>query len=232
MFFLDSIFLDKIMRTICSNNTEYVSLDIFDTILRRRCYKPSDVFSIVAKRVSNLVSSFILSDEEYRLLRLDAESKARRKAPSEEIEFDDIFRQLPFNDEIKSLLKDTELEVERELLFADPVMKQVLINLQQHTDAKFVLTSDMYLPESFIKSVLDKLYPEFKYERLFLSSSVKKTKTTGNLFLHVLDYLKIKPEQLLHIGDNSRSDVKTPQRLGINTLYYGFSEESRIKIVR
>ena len=225
----ESLWVNCLNNNIDSKSISHISLDIFDTILRRRCYKPSDVFSIVAKRVSNLVPSFILSDEEYRLLRLDAESKARRVTISEEIEFDDIFRQMPFNDDLRSLLKETELEVERDLLFADPVMKQVLINLQQHTDAKFVLTSDMYLPESFIKSVLDKLYPEFKYERLFLSSSVKKTKTTGNLFLHVLDYLKIKPEQLLHIGDNSRSDVKTPQRLGINTLYYGFSEESRIK---
>ena len=80
----------EICDIIECNQIQYISLDIFDTILRRKCYKPSDVFSIVAQKVSNLVPSFILSNEEYRLLRLDAEAKARRKAPSEEIEFDDI----------------------------------------------------------------------------------------------------------------------------------------------
>jgi predicted HAD superfamily hydrolase len=92
----------------------------------------------------------------------------------------------------------------------------------------------MYLPESFVRRVLEeKGYAG--YEKLYLSSKVGKTKSTGSLYSHILDDLSVRPEDILHIGDNKISDVQNAQRYGIKAVLYdnvidGFIEsDKRVK---
>ena len=69
-----------------------------------------------------------------------------------------------------------------------------------------VVTSDMYLSEDIIRRILTKNGFE-GYTNIFVSSEFGEKKRNGKLFKRVVDELRVKPKEILHIGDNIRSDV-------------------------
>ncbi|MBU1927770.1 hypothetical protein KKG77_02085, partial [bacterium] len=90
------------------------------------------------------------------------------------------------------------------------------------------LLSDMYLSTLQVQEVaLCKLNPRDTIFRIYMSNECTKTKATGNLFLHIMQELQITAQELLHIGDNQRSDIAIPQSFGIQTLYYGQNAQQK-----
>jgi len=82
---------------------------------------------------------------------------------------------------------------------------------------KIIIISDMYLDINTIKKILDKNgYSD--YYKLYLSSEIGLKKSTGNLFRYVLEDLGIKPNQLIHIGDNIKSDFIQAKRNKIQSI--------------
>ncbi|MGL4209278.1 MAG: hypothetical protein ACRCTY_07800, partial [Candidatus Adiutrix sp.] len=56
------------------------------------------------------------------------------------------------------------------------------------------------------------------FSALYLSSEVGLMKYYGEMFDHVLEKENIKPHEMLHIGDDEISDVKSPAKRGIATM--------------
>lgn len=80
------------------------------------------------------------------------------------------------------------------------------------------ISSDMYLPKWFIEEMLDRNgYRDYK--KLYLSSDVLKTKAKGDIFGLILGNEKIVAKDLLHIGDNYKSDVSNPRKFGIDAYH-------------
>ncbi|WP_368163946.1 HAD-IA family hydrolase [Aeromonas sp. R6-2] len=215
----NSQFITVLDNYLCNDNITHVSLDIFDTLLRRACDEPSWVFEESARRLLNRGLELPIEAEDYRFCRSEAEARARKLISGEEICFDDIFEQLPFSDEIKAALKVEELKVEREILYPDPIIQEVLIRAQLKNKL-IVFISDMYLPEVFLRDCIAVKCPKITYNYLFVSSSVGLTKQSGALFSHVVTQMELKPEQVLHIGDNPKADVQSAQRLGLASLHF------------
>ncbi|KAG4097277.1 hypothetical protein H8356DRAFT_1677411 [Neocallimastix lanati (nom. inval.)] len=92
----------------------------------------------------------------------------------------------------------------------------------------------MYLSKKFLEKVLKKCGYE-NYEHLFISSEYGKTKDSGLLFNVILKELNISPKDILHIGDNLRSDISKSREIGINSFHipkvveFLFETDTRIK---
>ena len=115
-------------------------------------------------------------------------------------------------------IRQKELELELKYC-SQRIFTKNLYELAVYTGKKVIFTSDMYLPPAFIKKMLDKCgYPEGSYE-LYLSCDLRKTKHTGSLFNHVIKDLKLKPEEILHIGDNRDSDYFAARKCGLKAFY-------------
>ena len=91
--------LKRLLRQI--DKVDVVSFDIFDTLLKRNVRHPKDVFNLVESKY-NAESSVELKD--FRSQRVLAECKARENATKEDITLDDIYTNLPYDQETSAKL--------------------------------------------------------------------------------------------------------------------------------
>jgi predicted HAD superfamily hydrolase len=213
--------------------TRVHSFDVFDTLITRKTATPYGVFVLMQHRLQRRADagaapfpSSIVS--RFPELRVKAERKARDAARPSEIAIDRIYDVLAasceLNEEITARLLAIELELEEEVVA--PVPENIRHLHQLAAEGKrVILVSDMYLSLDTVLSLLDKagvaLPPGTP---LYLSSEVGKTKAGGALFEHVLREEGINAGEMIHVGDNRRSDRLVPERLGIGTKYYAGAE--------
>lgn len=196
------------------DSVEYVSFDIFDTLIVRNINRPIDVFDVVEneynKKNKNKISDF-------RKKRVDIERKCRLKSKYEEVTIGEIYNQLEIAESgiDANLLMNIEQSVEVDLCQFNNNIKEIF-EYCKNKKKKIIITSDMYLDEITIKKILSK--NNIKYEKLFLSSVVRLTKETGNLFKYLLNDLGINPNNIIHIGDNENSDYRVPKKLKIKSI--------------
>jgi HAD superfamily hydrolase (TIGR01549 family) len=183
---------------------EIVSFDIYDTAIVRPYLEPSDVFLHV---------EHILNVPGYARERDLAEKNARARCRDEEIDADAIAGQM---DAKYRQAFEYELEFEKQIARCNASVHE-LYEYALKQGKRVVFVSDMYLPEANVRHVLS-VNGYSEYERLYLSSKHKKRKSTGALFRFMLDDLAMEPADVLHIGDNRRSDVQAPSALGITAL--------------
>lgn len=193
----ESINTKKIISQI--KDYDVVSFDIFDTLLKRNVKKPVDVFCYIEKKWNK--KGFCES-------RINAEMIAREKK-NREINIEDIYNEMPYD-----FIKE-ELEAESELLTINndifPIFKKCL-------ESKIVIiTSDMYLPETFIKNVLER-EGVVGYKNLYLSSTIGRTKKCGNLFEYIRNDIGY-DKSIIHIGDSIKSDYIVPKKYGIESIH-------------
>ena len=196
-----------------------ISFDLFDTLIKRDCYKPAELFCFIERKI----------DQEYGVkswfasARVQAEIAARNKSKAEEVSLDEIYNELslPFSSVSKEQIKQLEEEYEYESCQWNPLMKPVYEYCRNQGKRIFIIT-DIYLPEALIKRILWKL--EIQYEALFVSSTLKKMKRNGTLFREVLKLTGNHPSDILHIGDNRQSDYDMPKKLGIRAVHISKNE--------
>lgn len=204
-------YLKRLKKRI--DTVEYVSFDLFDTLIYRAVTKPTDVFKVVAGKLG-------VDPELFCIERCNAEKRAGLNSVSEEITLKDIY--MSFENEFgkkMEMMMSVEIECELALCYLNYEMHQIY-EYCLGKNKIVVLTSDMYLPEDVIIAMLDKCGIK-DYSKLFLSSKEKVKKSTGNLFKKVIEENIISDKRkLLHIGDNFKSDYFVPIRLGINAYLY------------
>ena len=195
------------------------SYDIFDTCLVRTCGEPKHVFDILAIHVLGRDSD-ISARKDFALIRMNAEKRARTeltKGENEEITLEDIYRFCNFNRittiDNKTIMR-MELDVEESVLLPVYKIKKEIDQLVLK-GKRIIYVSDMYLPEDFILKIL-KRFGFYINQNIYLSSSIRKTKSSGHLFDHILNRLNIKGANWVHTGDNKQSDYNIPKRKGIN----------------
>lgn len=188
------------------NNVKVVSFDIFDTLLSRPFSKPTDLFSYIEE------STGIYG---FKDLRVKAEKKARRRHRTQtDVTLDQIYEEL---DPKYNYLKQEELRYERKLLFPKTDAKKIYDEAVRQGKT-IIAVSDMYLPQDFLNEVLiEKGYT--KVSKVFVSNKENSCKGDGRLFQKVLETLRIKPNEMVHIGDNYDADKKAPEMLGIKACH-------------
>lgn len=182
-----------------------VSFDVFDTLLLRPYVKPEDLFGHMEVR-ENIPG--------FSKARITAEKRARAKIHPE-VTIEEIYDYI--DSKFRSYM-NLEMEYESVVLQQNPEMR-FLFDRILSDKKKIILISDMYLPSVFIDEVLENR--GFSgYEKLYVSGEHRKSKHSGDMFEHVLEDLGIGFRELVHIGDNKVSDIRTPERLGLTTVWY------------
>ena len=215
--------LDTIKTAISDPKTKVVSFDVFDTLLVRPFWYPTDLFFFLDKEIEEyLESSGVIY---FSSIRKDAEREAREKAlvaGREDVTLQEIYDRIEetgvFPKEAVRLLKQKEMELELRFCTARKSAKD-LVEFAVNKGKKIVATSDMYLPSAFIMKILKKNGYAGNIE-VFVSCETGVAKWTGNLYEHVLNQLHVSKDEFIHIGDNGKADVKIPRRLGIRAFPY------------
>lgn len=197
------------------------SFDVFDTCITRRYARPADLFYQLGLQLADRYKvSGDKSDFAIRFVenRIHAERTANRSAAfRESATLQEIYTKfdytgLPGIDSEE--LATTEIVLERGCIYPVPAIRKY-IDISRSNGKKIIFVSDMYLPGRILGPILadfDLLKPA---DKLYVSCDVRLTKSSGNLFRHVLEQEGIRPQGLLHVGDNRHGDIEMPRSLGI-----------------
>lgn len=218
-YFNNSALNRKIETILTNNDIKYVSFDIFDTLLRRDCEKPVDIFERIGHKA--LEEGLAIKCDPYGFMnsRIYFEKKARLATSNEDITLEEIYTNSPYSKELQNRLIQIEKDLERESLHADSMMTLLLEALEKY-NKEVIVVSDMYHSKSFLKSVVESNFPKVKFKEFFVSSEIKLTKATGSIYPHVCSTLQVDPNNIVHIGDNRIADVERAKECGLHTVHF------------
>ena len=171
-----------------------ISLDVFDTAIFRKVFKPTDIFHVIEDEVGY----------NFHSLRIEAQNKARKKSIFYNIF--DIYKYIPQFD-----LKE-EIKAEYSNCKANPY----ILDMYNNSNDEFIFISDMYLPEKVIVGMLERC--GYKNPKVFVSCDYKAVKGDGKLFKVVEEAIGRKIDK--HIGDNYSCDILGAKRARINETEY------------
>lgn len=214
--------LEKIKLAICDKNIKCVSFDIFDTLIKRPFFVPTDLFLLLNKYFREYTNGATGMD--FSKIRIYCEQLARERIENEECQeitldqiYDTIATEYGIEKNVLDKLKSKEMEYEVRFCTRRNTGYE-LYTLALAMGKKVIFTSDMYLSRETINKILEK-NGYIDNEKLYLSSEIKLSKSKGDLFKYVLSDLKIESAQMLHIGDNYGPDVEIPRKLKINSMH-------------
>lgn len=188
------------------DNYDYISFDIFDTLIKRDVPDPTDVFDMVGR-------AFGIKD--FKSKRIRAEQKARNVL-KKEVNIDDIYSCI--DNSLKKFaqkLEKKEIELELELCVRNERMYPCF---EQAANAgKAIIISDMYLKKETIEQILKKNGIN-GYRKLYISNEVGKSKSDGSLFEFVEQDLNVlNPKKMMHIGDSLKGDYLEARKEGLKS---------------
>lgn len=195
-----------------------VTFDVFDTLIQRPFWNPSDIFELLnvyAQKIFSLTDTI-----DFSIYRKKAEKLTRNKVYKlyrrNEVTLDEIYQTLSqefgFDQTLLDNIKDYEINLEKKFVYARESGLE-LFELARHLDKDVFIISDMYLPQNVIKEILYKIGVQDVEVRV--SSSNFKTKSSGEAY-EFLKGLGVPFEKILHIGDNYESDFEKAKAIGFN----------------
>lgn len=194
---------------------EYVSFDLFDTLIFRTLQSPQDVFRVIPILYNERNTVEKVDEHKFYVDRIFAECKARKKAEKEEVSLDEIYSNLEYPDLLRDILKEIEIEFE----IKNCIKNEAIIPILQEClklRKKIIITTDMYLPRKCIVEILKKI--DVTYEKLYISAEVGLTKLSGHLYDYILRDLNIDNTRIMHIGDNLITDISKAKSRGIEAM--------------
>ncbi len=211
---------------------EYISFDIFDTLLLRGVDKPEDIFlKLGYKAIEDGYTRKDLTPFEFQQIRIISEKKAfeRNKSRCKDTEEDneisliEIYNLMPKNIGDLDKIMKLEIEIEKKYTYLNPVTYSLLKYLYDK-GKKILLISNMYLDSKEIKSILiENGFNISLILEVVVSSNIRLNKNSGKLFRYVLNKYNINKDKLIHIGDNFNSDIQGAKKIGIETIRYDVS---------
>lgn len=216
--------VEEAKRTIAAVRTAVVSFDIFDTLLLRPLWDPADVFLLMQPDFERICPNFKTAS--FQKFRQAAERQIRGNLGNihpgyEDVNLTEIYQQLGellhLPAKALQVLQAREEELEYSLSQPRKIGKE-LFEFAKACGKRVILISDMYLEKRTIEAMLHKNGYD-QYEQLFLSSDIRLTKFSGNLFSHAAMELHVKAEQILHIGDNWEHDIGLSRQKGFQAFF-------------
>ena len=210
--------LDRAKYLKTAKRRQLISFDIFDTCLLRTTQRPIDVFLIVESLTD------ITRNEEtipFARARVLAEQRARQSAPNGEVTFDAIHAELTellkLTPQETEALRALELKVERQVLYANSIIQDLYRDLKQ-MGKRIIFISDMYFPKEFLRELLES--NGFDADEIYVSCDYGESKHDGALYDLVLEKEGVSGPDILHFGDNYRSDIEQAQQRGLKIGHF------------
>ena len=196
------------------------SFDIFDTLVVRTIARPADVFRAVAERAvpgppDSPGRAAVVGEAARR--RRTAELQAVEEEGLDAVGLDAVYARLGDLVELGvdlEAMRAAELELERDEL--RPVRAGIdRVEAARAAGRRILFVSDMYLPASAIQDALDRFGIARPGEPLYVSGELGVSKRTGRMFDHVLAAEGLRPEELVHTGDDAHNDIASAAARGI-----------------
>lgn len=215
----DSRFRDQalFLKVALSDAIRVVAFDVFDTVLVRSVCNPRVIFQFVGSEASalNLIE---MTPEQFIQVRVSAERRVLRRERSEETTLYEIYDELAgacgLSKDQEDRIRELELAIEAQSVSPAPGIRECILLLRQR-GKRVIFVSDMYLPTSYIERLLTIAGIPVVPGSCYVSSESAKTKRTGRLFEEVLRRERVRPNELLHCGNDQLADGRIPRRLGV-----------------
>ncbi len=215
--------VQPILAAIRHPQIKVISFDIFDTLLERPAVYPTDIFILMNRKAARITGRhrFDFHQIRSRAERLMQRSQGGRPPSREDATFEQIYafiaRKHRLTEAQKNTLAKEEMALESALLKRREA-GAVLYRAAVDSGKRIICLSDMYHDRPTLAGWLnDKGYA--RIDHVYVSSEIKKRKDSGALYDHVLQSEHLRPHELLHIGDNRRSDVEIPLEKGIVSFH-------------
>ncbi|MGW8462008.1 hypothetical protein [Pseudomonas sp. CLCA07] len=195
-----------------------ISFDVFDTLVSRSCYFPTDVFSFMEGEARKATNGKVRN---FRSNRLAAEKKTRESANTllnrQEVTTNDIYLELQRVYELTDSERDELLKLELSREYDLSVRRDAgwaMFQYAKKLGKEIIAISDMTHEHSFICSLLEKSQYT-GITKVFVSSQFGLRKHEGELYSHVINDLKVSASDVLHIGDNIKGDLESSTARGL-----------------
>lgn len=206
----------------------FVSFDVFDTCLIRRCGRPEKIWDLMAERL------FHKDDSHNRMSFVGNRTIVEKNLCIQGKLYstlDDLYEEMNVGQWgfSKQELMRLEMDVEEQELFPNPEILS-LIKEFRLKGCTIAFISDMYLPSQFIRRVLSKFGFFIENDLIFVSAECKAAKYDGALFDYVFNQTGTNAEQWIHYGDNKVSDYSVPKSKGVEANWVSntdFSDEEK-----
>lgn len=219
----DGIFVDRMLAQLSGKT---LSLDIWDTVLRRTCH-PDEVKLRAARALWLRVGheNAALADlHPLDVLRLRAVAEAAVADDAWEYRFEpaaEVWLRMLGGGAVvgPDQVMATELAIEKACAYADPT----ILALRQAHRGPVIAVSDFYLPGPRLAEILADRQawgPDADGARIYVSCDAMATKRRGDLFDHVLRAEGLAADRLLHLGDRLDADVERPREQGVPAALY------------
>lgn len=229
---LDGPFRDRrvgaLETLVDSGDYDLLSLDVFDTLVWRMVPAPVDVFFLVARELAQRGALYESSSlESFVSERIDAERRARRAVPGHEVTLDAIYAAFP-RGYLRTLapreVAALEFEVEQRLVRPNPEML-ALLDRARRRGMQTALVSDTYFTRRQVRALAG-----VSTDHTLVSCEHGVSKFMG-LHRVLVERSRVAPARILHVGDNSASDVEGPAPIGIARYWLGRFPEAYEKLV-
>lgn len=221
-------FLDLARKRLAQ--ARVLSVDIFDTALFRTLQQPIDLFKLMEPEARAILDQ---PNFPFAMARFSAEQVARtgkkEAAGHTEVMLEEIYEALLASiapgSSVCSRLVQAEQRAELTVCYANPVVLKLCRDaVKQGKQLLFV--SDMYLGSDFLQALL--AAAGFPPAQVIVSSEHATSKHEGGLFNVVLKHLKVRPEEILHVGDKRTADFINPRHAGLKAIHYDVLPSQRV----
>jgi FMN phosphatase YigB (HAD superfamily) len=217
---------DEVIRVVSRRKgLKAISVDLFDTLVFRQTFEPTDVFYLQYERLQTerLIGS---SAEEWVTLRKGVEHRLSRAAEPGEIHLADVYREIQaanhWSDQQAALALQIELSVEADVVRPNEGLVKAL-KILHNGGLHIIVQTDTCLPHRFIRSILDG-FMDFSYE-LRCSSETGFPKRSGLAFDQLYRDFK---RSIIHFGDNFAVDVDMARRHRVEAHHIEWKRSSLI----
>ena len=215
---------------------ELLTVDVWDTLLRRRCHPDSVKLHVCrhlllrceAELPPNWRDAWHLLDAR-RLAEKQIGENAVRDGLDDEYKVRDVYRawfeniglmSFPDGEARESFIEElghVELEQEKFVSYPDPGIGAMIARRRAR---RVVFLSDFYMPARAIDALLVHHGIDNLVESGMVSCEVGLNKRSGRLFTHLQEHFHVAPSRHAHIGDNLHADVRAARRLGMQAWQY------------
>jgi FMN phosphatase YigB (HAD superfamily) len=217
---------ENIICAITDDKTEYVFFDVFDTLLFRPFWTPSDLFHFIGKEYSSRNDSDIFTD--IGLARATANRNIgawlKLNRPSEHSKnIHDIYEYVAeayaIEHEKAQIAKEAEQKAEIRYCYRRKSAFE-LYNFALDCGKKCVAVSDMYLDSNTILEMLNKC--GYGNPKLYVSNETGKTKRgKGELFQFIKHDLGIESlDRCVLIDDNFENSIEPARKNNIRAFHF------------
>ena len=212
---------EQVIAWICDPETRVVSFDVFDTLILRPFWQPEDLWALLGQDFGKACDLPLWID--FPRLRRESDAYRRRQLAGtglEDITLSEIYEEFgrKYSVDADTCRTVMQRECDYESAFSRPRLAgRQLYEIAEDVNKTIVFVSDMYLDEDTVQGLLAS--NGYAGPQLFLSSKERLLKATGNLFDEMMDQYGVRPQNVVHIGDNPNNDVFVPKSKGMRAFH-------------